>query len=304
MIFRDVTETVGRTPIVNLGRMSKGLPGRVAGKLEMRNPCGSVKDRVGVALIEDAERRGVLRLGMTVVEATGGNTGIGLAFVAAIRGYRLILTMPETMSMERVALLRQLGAEVVLTPGILMRDALERAEQIVKETPGAVMLDQFRNKENPAVHRRTTAEEIWKDTEGAVDIFVSAVGTGGTLTGVGEVLKERKPGVRVVAVEPAGAAVLSGGRAGNHTIPGIGVGFVPEVLNREILDEVIAVSDEDAFACARRLAREEGILAGASSGAALHAALGIAATKDAAGKMIVVILADTGERYVTTALFS
>jgi cysteine synthase len=304
MIFRDVTETVGQTPIVDLGRMSKGLPGRVAGKLEMRNPCGSVKDRVGVALIEDAERRGVLRLGMTVVEATGGNTGIGLAFVAAIRGYRLILTMPETMSMERVALLRQLGAEVVLTQGILMRDALERAEQIVKETPGAVMLDQFRNKENPAVHRRTTAEEIWKDTEGAVDIFVSAVGTGGTLTGVGEVLKERKPGVRVVAVEPAGAAILSGGRAGNHTIPGIGVGFVPEVLNRAILDEVIAVSDEDAFACARRLAREEGILAGASSGAALHAALGIAATKDAAGKMIVVILADTGERYVTTALFS
>lgn len=304
MIFRDVTETVGRTPIVDLGRMSKGLPGRVAGKLEMRNPCGSVKDRVGVALIEDAERRGVLRPGITVVEATGGNTGIGLAFVAAIRGYRLILTMPETMSMERVALLRQLGAEVVLTPGILMRDALERAEQIVKETPGAVMLDQFRNKENPAVHRRTTAEEIWKDTEGAVDIFVSAVGTGGTLTGVGEVLKERKPGMRVVAVEPAGAAVLSGGRAGNHTIPGIGVGFVPEVLNREILDEVIAVSDEDAFACARRLAPEEGILAGASWGAALHAALGIAATKDAAGKMIVVILADTGERYVTTALFS
>jgi cysteine synthase A len=193
---------------------------------------------------------------------------------------------------------------VVLTPGILMRDAMERAGQIVRETPGAVMLDQFRNPENPAVHRRTTAEEIWSDTTGAVDIFVSAVGTGGTLTGVGEVLKERKPSVRVVAVEPAGAAVLSGGCAGNHTIPGIGVGFVPEVLNRAILDEVIAVSDDDAFACARRLAREEGILAGASSGAALHAALGIAARAEAAGKMIVVILADTGERYITTALFS
>jgi cysteine synthase A len=304
MIFRDVSETVGRTPMVELGRMSKGLPGRVAGKLEMRNPCGSVKDRVGLALIEDAERRGVLQPGMLVVEATGGNTGIGLAFVAAIRGYRLILTMPETMSKERVALLRQLGAEVVLTPGILMRDALERADEIATETPGAVMLDQFRNRENPEVHRRTTAVEIWEDTAGAVDIFVSAVGTGGTLTGVGEVLKERKPSVRVVAVEPAGAAVLSGGRAGNHSIPGIGVGFVPEVLNRSILDEVIAVSDEDAFAGARQLAREEGILAGASSGAALHAALGIAGREEAAGKLIVVILADTGERYVTTALFS
>lgn len=304
MILPDATQTVGRTPLVDLARLARGLPGRVIGKLEMRNPCGSVKDRVGVAMIEDAERRGVLRPGMTVVEATGGNTGIGLAFVAAIRGYRLILTMPQTMSQERVALLRQLGAEVVLTPGILMHDAVERAGQIVRDTPGAVMLDQFRNRENPAMHRRTTAEEIWSDTAGTVDIFVSAVGTGGTLTGVGEVLKQRKPSVRVVAVEPAGAAVLSGGRAGNHAIPGIGVGFVPEVLNRAILDEVVAVSDEDAFACARRLAREEGILAGASSGAALHAALGIAARAEAAGKMIVVILADTGERYITTALFS
>ena len=304
MIFPDLAATVGRTPMVELARLARGLPGRVVGKLEMRNPCGSVKDRVGVALIEDAEQRGVLRPGMTLVEPTGGNTGIGLAFVAAIRGYRLILAMPETMSNERVALLRHLGAEVVLTPGILMGDAVRRAEQLAKEIPGAVMLDQFRNPVTPEVHRRTTAVEIWEDTQGTVDIFVSAVGTGGTLTGVGEVLKQRKPGVRIVAVEPAGAAVLSGRPAGNHLIPGIGVGFIPEVLNRSLLDEVIAVSDQDAFAGARRLAREEGILAGVSSGAALHAALAVASRQDAAGKMIVVILADTGERYMTTTLFT
>jgi cysteine synthase A len=289
--------------MVELGRLAKGLPGRVVAKLEMRNPCGSVKDRVGVALIENAERQGVLRPGMTLVEATGGNTGIGLALAAAIHGYRLILTMPETMSKERVALLRHLGAEVVLTPGILMGDAVTRATQLVKETPGSIMLDQFRNPANPEVHRRTTAVEVWEDTQGTVDIFVSAVGTGGTITGVGEVLKERKPGVRIVAVEPAGAAVLSGGPAGNHRMPGIGVGFIPEVLNRSILDEVIAVTDEEAFGCARRLAREEGILAGVSSGAALHAALAVASRRDAAGNVIVVLLADTGERYVTTDLF-
>ncbi len=303
MIFRDVIATVGRTPMVELGRLANGLPGRVVAKLEMRNPCGSVKDRVGVALIEDAERQGLLRPGMTLVEATGGNTGIGLAFTAAIRGYRLILTMPETMSKERVALLRHLGAEVELTPGILMGDAVARAEQLVKEIPGSIMLDQFRNPANPEVHRRTTAVEVWEDTRGAVDVFVSAVGTGGTVTGVGEVLKERKPGVRIVAVEPAGAAVLSGGPVGSHLIPGIGVGFIPEVLNRAILDEVIAVTDEEAFTCARRLAREEGIVAGVSSGAALNAALAVASRRDAVGKMIVVVLADTGERYVTTTLF-
>ena len=304
MIFPDLAATVGRTPMVELARLARGLPGRVVGKLEMRNPCGSVKDRVGVALIADAEQRGVLRPGMTLVEPTGGNTGIGLAFVAAIHGYRLILTMPEAMSKERVALLRHLGAEVILTPGILMGDAVRRAEQLAKEIPGAVMLDQFRNPGNPEVHRRTTAVEIWEDTQGTVDIFVSAVGTGGTLTGVGEVLKQRKPGVRIVAVEPAGAAVLSGRPAGNHLIPGIGVGFIPEVLNRSLLDEVIAVTDQDAFAGARRLAREEGILAGVSSGAALHAALAVASRQDSAGKTIVVILADTGERYVTTTLFT
>jgi cysteine synthase A len=270
----------------------------------MRNPCGSVKDRLGVALIEDAERTGRLRPGVTLIEATGGNTGIGLAFAAAIRGYRLLLTMPESMSGERVALLRHLGAEVVLTPGILMRDAVARAEQLLQEIPGSVMLDQFRNPANPALHRRTTAVEIWQDAGGEVDFFVSAVGTGGTITGVGEVLKGRKPGVRVIAVEPAGAAVLSGGPAGNHQMPGIGVGFIPEVLNRSILDEVIAVSDAAAFAWARRLACEEGIVAGVSSGAALKAALDVASRPEAEGKTIVVLLPDTGERYITTELFA
>jgi cysteine synthase len=304
VIFSDLAATVGRTPMIELRRLAKGLPGRVVAKLEMRNPCGSVKDRVGVALVEDAERRGVLRSGMTLVEATGGNTGIGLALAAAIRGYRLVLTMPESMSTERVALLRHLGAEVVLTPGILMGGAVARARELVAETPGSIMLDQFTNPANPEIHRRTTAEEIWNDTQGRIDVFVSAVGTGGTITGVGEVLKQRKPEVRIVAVEPAGAAVLSGRPAGNHSIPGIGVGFIPEVLNRAILDEVVVVTDDEAFECGRRLAREEGVLAGVSSGAALHAALGVATREDSAGKMIVVLLADTGERYMTTSLFA
>jgi len=304
VIFGDLTATVGKTPMVELARLGRGLPGRLVAKLEMRNPCGSVKDRLGIALIEDAECRGVLRPGMTLVEPTGGNTGIGLALTAAIRGYRLILTMPQAMSKERVALLRHLGAEVVLTPGILMGDAVARAGQLVQEIPDAIMLDQFTNPANPEIHRRTTAIEVWEDTRGAVDVFVSAVGTGGTITGVGEALKERKPRVRIVAVEPAGAAVLSGGRAGSHQIPGIGVGFIPEVLNRSIIDEVIAVSDEDAFQCARRLAREEGIVAGISSGAALHAGLAVAARREAAGKLIAVLLADTGERYITTTLFA
>lgn len=303
-MYPDLMATLGRTPLVELARLAKKLPARIFAKLEMRNPCGSVKDRVGFALIEDAEARGVLKPGMTIVEATGGNTGVGLAFVAAIRGYPLILTMPETMSVERVALLRQLGAKVVLTPGILMNHAVARAVAIAKELPAAIILDQFKNPANPEIHRRTTAIEIWEDTQGAVDFFVSAVGTGGTITGVGEVLKKRKPGVRVIAVEPATSAILSGGQAGNHQIPGIGVGFIPDVLNRSILDEVAAVSDDDAFQCARRLAREEGIIAGVSSGAAVHAALAIAARKENARKTIVVILADTGERYITTSLFS
>jgi cysteine synthase A len=302
-LHRDLTATVGATPLVELRRLGHGLPGRVAAKLEMRNPCGSVKDRLAVALIDDAERRGVLSPGMTIVEATGGNTGIGLAFVAAVRGYRLLLTMPETMSRERVALLRQLGAQVELTPGILMGDAVERARTLVGELPDAVALDQFSNPANPEIHRRTTGPEIWADSGGEVGVFVATVGTGGTITGVGQALKQRNPNVEVVAVEPAGAAVLSGGAAGEHQIPGIGVGFVPDVLDRAIIDELLAISDHDAFAAARRLAQAEGILAGASSGAAIHAALTIAARDHAAGKLIVALLADTGERYITTQLF-
>jgi cysteine synthase A len=304
MIQRDVTGTIGGTPLVELGRLARGLPGRLLAKLEMRNPCGSVKDRLGLALIEDAERRGIAQPGMTLIEPTGGNTGIGLAMAASTRGYRLILTMPETMSTERVRLLRFLGAEVVLTPGILMVDAIVRAKQLSKEMPDALMLDQFNNPANPEVHRRTTAREIWSDAKGEVDAFVSAVGTGGTITGVGEVLKDRKPDTRVIAVEPAGAALLSGGSAGKHRMPGIGVGFVPSILNRAIIDEIIAVTDEDAFVSARRLARLEGIIAGVSSGAALHAGLLVASREDSGGKTVVVILPDTGERYLTTELFT
>ena len=303
MIYPDAAATVGRTPLVKLGRVGRGLPGTVLAKLEMRNPCGSVKDRLGVALIEDAERRGALQPGMTIVEATGGNTGIGLAFAAAIRGYRLVLTMPSAMSAERVALLRFLGAEVVLTEGILMNDAVARARQIVAARDHAIMLDQFTNRANPALHERTTGPEIWDDTAGAVDVFVAAVGTGGTITGVGRALKQRKSGVHAVAVEPAGAALLSGGKPGQHKMPGIGVGFVPDVLDRSVIDEVIAVSDDEAFASARRLAAEEGILAGVSSGAALHAALTVAARPASGGKTIVVLLADSAERYISSALF-
>ncbi len=270
----------------------------------MRNPAGSVKDRLALALIDDAERRGVLGAGTTLVEPTGGNTGIGLAFAAAIRGYRLVLTMPEVMSAERVALLRHLGAVVELTPGILMSNAVARARQLVDEIPGAIMLDQFSNPANPDIHRRTTALEIWEDTAGGVDVFVAGVGTGGTITGVGETLKLRKPSVRVIAVEPAGAALLSGGAAGSHQMPGIGVGFIPQVLNRAILDEVAVVTDEQAFLAGRRLAREEGILAGVSSGAALHAALEFAKRVDAAGATIVVLLADGADRYISSKLFA
>jgi cysteine synthase A len=309
-VHPGIASTVGRTPLVELSRLtdrSRWAPGaRVLAKMESRNPCGSVKDRIGFAMVEDAERRGVLRAGATLVEPTTGNTGIALAFVAAARGYRLIVTMPERMSRERAQLLRYFGAEIVHTPGTLMRDAVARAEQLVHEIPGAIMLEQFKNPANPEAHRRTTAIEIWDDTEGAVDVFVAGVGTGGTITGVGEVLKARKPSVRVVAVEPAKAAVLSspGSRPGNHLIQGIGAGFIPAVLNRAILDEVHPVHDEDAFAAARRLAHEEGILAGISSGAALVAAQAVAARADSAGKIIVVMFPDTGERYVTTPLFS
>jgi cysteine synthase A len=302
-IYKSIVDTVGHTPLVELTRVTKGAVARVVAKLEARNPAGSVKDRIGVALIEDAEKRGLIKPGATLIEPTSGNTGVALAFVAASKGYRLILTMPERMSKERVALLRYLGAEIVFTHGTLMRDAMNRAEELQRETPGSVILGQFKNPANPEIHRRTTAVEIWDDTAGQVDCLVAGVGTGGTITGVGEVLKQRKPGVRVVAVEPAKAAVLSGGRAGNHMIQGIGAGFVPEVLNRAILDEVIAVTEDDSFDSARRLAREEGILCGISCGAAFWAALQVARRPEMKGKMIVVILPDTGERYVTTPLF-
>src|SRR5262245_43893119 len=238
MIYKLVTETVGRTPLLELSRIGAGLEARLAAKLESRNPCGSVKDRVGIAMIEDAERKGTLAPGATLVEPTSGNTGLALAFAAASKGYKLVLTMPERMSRERIALLRYLGADVVLTPGTLMRAAVERAGEILREKPGAVMLHQFKNPANPEAHRRTTGPEIWEDTGGAVDIFVAGVGTGGTITGVGEVLKANKPSVRAIAVEPAKAAVLSGGKPGNHLIQGIGAGFVPEVLNRAVIDEV------------------------------------------------------------------
>jgi len=302
MIFDDVTATLGRSPLVHLRRIGAGLPGTVVAKLESRNPTGSIKDRIAVAMVDDAEKRGLLEPGATIVEATSGNTGIGLAFVAAARGYKLILTMPETMSRERKQLLAFLGAQVELTSGSLMRGAVERARALLTEIPGAVSLDQFNNPANPEVHRRTTAVEIWNDTEGKVDVFVAGVGTGGTITGVGDVLKKRKPAVRIVAVEPARCAVLSGGKPGPHLIQGIGAGFMPKVLDRKVIDEVIAVSEDDAFGNARRLAREEGILAGISSGAALAAALAIARRPEAADRLIVVMLPDGGERYVTTPL--
>jgi cysteine synthase A len=303
-IFPSAVETVGKTPLVALGRVGRGLPGRLVGKLESHNPCGSVKDRIGVAMVDEAERSGRLKPGATLIEPTSGNTGIALAFVAAARGYRLIVTMPERMSAERAALLRYLGAEVVTTPGTLMREAVAKAEELRQQIPGALVLGQFSNPANPEIHRRTTAVEIWEDTGGEVDVFVAGVGTGGTITGVGEVLKQRKPGVQVVAVEPAKAAVLSGHAPSNHLIQGIGAGFVPPILNRSIIDEVIAVSEDEAFACARRLAREEGLLCGISSGAALAAGLAIAERPDSAGKLITVVLPDSGERYVSTPLFT
>ena len=297
MIYADVTATVGKTPLVRL-RQS----GLIA-KLESRNPCGSIKDRIGVAMIEECERQGKLQAGATIVEATSGNTGIALAFAAAAKGYKLILTMPERMSRERVLLLKYLGAKVVLTPGSLMKDAVDKARQLAAEIPGAVEVKQFENPANPDIHRKTTALEIWEDTQGGVDVFVAGVGTGGTITGVGQVLKQKKPGVRIVAVEPARAAVLSGNSPPrNHLIQGIGAGFVPPILDRKIIDEAVAIEDEDALAHARRLARDEGISAGISSGATLAAALKVAARPEMAGKQIVFMVCDSGERYMSTPL--
>ncbi|MDD5668910.1 MAG: cysteine synthase A [Candidatus Omnitrophica bacterium] len=303
-IFSDITKTVGNTPLVRLNRITQGLDATVLAKLEFFNPLSSVKDRIGVAMIEDAERRGFLHKDSTIIEPTSGNTGIALAFVAAAKGYKLILTMPETMSIERRQLLAIFGAHLVLTPGTEgMKGAVRKAEELVKETPNAVILQQFNNPANPEIHRKTTAEEIWNDTDGAVDILVSGVGTGGTITGIAEVIKKRKNDFKAIAVEPDASPVLSGGNPGPHKIQGIGAGFVPQVLNRNIIDEIIRVKEGDAGAVSRKLARLEGILVGISSGAAVWAALEVAKRKENKGKVIVVIIPDTGERYLSTWLF-
>ncbi|MDH5297954.1 MAG: cysteine synthase A [Desulfobulbaceae bacterium] len=302
-IHGDITQTVGNTPLVRLNRITSGCQALVAAKIESFNPMSSVKDRIALNMINEAEKTGRLTPATTIVEPTSGNTGIGLAFVAAARGYRLILTMPETMSMERRQLLKLLGAELVLTPGAEgMKGAIARAEALASERPNSLILQQFENPANPAIHRATTAEEIWNDTDGLVDIVVAGVGTGGTITGVAEALKARKPGLQAIAVEPAASPVLSGGSPGPHKIQGIGAGFIPQVLNRAIVDEVIPVGNDDAIAIARQLARQEGILAGISSGAALFAALAVARRPENQGKLLVVILPDTGERYLSTAL--
>ena len=302
-IAADSTELVGNTPLVRLNRITKGLGAEVVAKLESFNPLSSVKDRIGMAMIVDAEEKGLIKKDTIIVEPTSGNTGISLAFVCAARGYRLVLTMPDTMSMERRQLLTILGAELILTPGAEgMPGAIKKAEQLAAENH-YFMPQQFKNPANPEIHRLTTADEIWRDTGGRADILVSGVGTGGTITGVAEVIKPRKPGFKVVAVEPAGSPVLSGGKAGPHKIQGIGAGFVPDVLRKDLIDEIITVVNEDAGAMARRLAKEEGILAGISSGAAAWAALKVAERPENKGKLIIVILPDTGERYLSTWVF-
>ncbi|MFA5780323.1 MAG: cysteine synthase A [Elusimicrobiota bacterium] len=304
-IFEDITKTVGNTPLVKINKMAEGLNAEILAKLESFNPLSSVKDRIGIAMIYDAEKKGVLKKGSVIIEPTSGNTGIALAFVAASRGYRLVLTMPDTMSIERRQLLKIFGAEVVLTDGTKgMKGAVEKAEELSKTIPGSFIPQQFNNPANTEIHRRTTAEEIWNDTDGKVDIFVSGIGTGGTITGVGEVLKKRKPSVKIIGVEPSASPVLSGGKPGPHKIQGIGAGFIPQILDRKVIDEIITVQNDDAGIFVRRLAKEEGILAGISSGAALWAALEIAKRKENGGKTIVVILPDTGERYLSTWLFS
>jgi len=303
-IYGGVTDAIGATPLVRLAKISEGLPGIVLGKMEAFNPAGSVKCRIGAAMLGAAERDGKLKPGGTVIEPTSGNTGIGLAFACAARGYRLILTMPETMSIERRKLVRMFGADLVLTPGNEgMAGSIKKAKELNAQIAGSFMPLQFENPANPQIHRETTAEEIWQDTEGGVDIFVAGVGTGGTITGVGEVLKERKKGsVRIAAVEPDASPVLSGGRPGPHRIQGIGAGFVPKVLNRSVIDEVIRVTNEDAFDTAKKLGRTDGILVGISSGAAVWAALQLAAKPENAGKTIVTMLPDSGERYISTQL--
>jgi len=303
-IARDATELIGNTPLVRLNRVTEGAKAEVVAKLEAFNPVHSVKDRIGVAMILDAEEKGLIKKDTVIVEPTSGNTGISLAFVCAARGYKLVLTMPDTMSMERRQLLSIFGAEMVLTPGSLgMNGAVKKAEQLAAENPGYFMPQQFKNPANPEVHRLTTAEEIWRDTDGKVDIIIAGVGTGGTITGVAEVIKNRKPGFKAIAVEPFDSPVLSGGKPGPHKIQGIGAGFVPDILRLDIVDEIVKVSNENAGIMARRLAKEEGLLAGISSGAATWAAVEVAKRPENKGKLIVVVLPDTGERYLSTWLF-
>jgi len=305
-VYDSITDTIGDTPLVRLKRLAheKGIKANLVAKLEFFNPIASVKDRIGVSMIDALEAEGQIKPGATLIEATSGNTGIALAFVAAARGYRLILVMPETMSIERRKMLALLGAELELTPGPQgMRGAVARAEELKASIPGAIIPQQFRNPANPAIHRSTTAEEIWNDTQGAVDIIISGVGTGGTITGVGQVLKPRKPSLRIVAVEPEDSPVLSGGQPGPHKIQGLGAGFIPEVLDRSVIDEVVTVGNQTAFDTARLLARTEGIPVGISSGAAIAAGLEVGARPDSAGKTIVIIIPDFAERYLSTALF-
>lgn len=304
-IYDDVTKLIGNTPLVRLNRVTGGAGATVAAKLEFYNPASSVKDRIGVSIVDAAEASGELPPGGTIVEATSGNTGIALAMVGAARGYDVVLTMPETMSKERRALLRAFGAELVLTPGSEgMKGAVARAEQIAAERPGSILARQFANEANPAIHRATTAEEIWADTDGEVDIVVAGIGTGGTITGVGQVLKERKPGVQIIAVEPAESAILNGGQPGPHKIQGIGANFVPEILDTTVYDEVIDVDAETAVRVARETAQQEGLLVGISSGAAIHAAVQVAQRPENAGKLIVVIVPSFGERYLSSILYS
>jgi cysteine synthase A len=303
-VFDNITEVFGRTPLVRLNRVTDGAAATVLAKLEFYNPSASVKDRLGVGIVDAAEASGALQPGGTIVEGTSGNTGIALAMIGAARGYRVVIAMPETMSKERRALLRAYGAELVLTPGGEgMRGAVARAEQIAAETPGAVLAKQFENQANVEIHRRTTAEEVWNDTDGDVDVFVSGIGTGGTISGVGQVLKERKPEVQIVGVEPAESPILNGGQPGPHKIQGIGANFVPEILDREVYDEIIDVNIDQAVATARRLGIEEGILGGISSGATVYAAVELAKRPENAGKTIVVIVASYGERYLSTVLY-